>query len=103
MLVGVGVFLDDIIVTGSTKSDHLNNLHKVFQRLQDYGLRVRKEKCVFFAKSVSYLGHVISKEGVHTCPDKVKAVMQTPAPTNITELRAFIGLVMYYAKFIKKY
>lgn len=97
----VGVFLDDIIITGSTSQDHLSNLHKVFSRLQSHGLRVRKDKCEFFKKSVNYLGHVISKDGVSTCPDKVKAVIDTPPPTNVSEVRSFVGMVMYYSKFIK--
>lgn len=97
----VGVFLDDVIITGSTVSEHMNNLCKVFDRLQRYGLKVKRDKCSFFAKSVVYLGHVISKDGVHTCANKVKSIINTPAPSNVSELRAFIGMVMYYAKFIK--
>ncbi|XP_061723525.1 uncharacterized protein K02A2.6-like [Cydia pomonella] len=96
----VGVFLDDIIITGTDTRSHIENLHKVFDRLQSFGLRVKKEKCAFFQKTVNYLGHVISKDGVQTCPDKITAIINTPTPTNITELRAFIGLVMYYSKFV---
>ncbi|XP_026742280.1 uncharacterized protein K02A2.6-like [Trichoplusia ni] len=97
----VGVFLDDIIITGLNTKDHINNLHKVFSRLLSHGLKVKKEKCTFFSESISYLGHVISKQGVHTCQDKVKAIVNTPTPCNVSELRAFIGMTMYYAKFIK--
>ncbi|CAK1597505.1 unnamed protein product [Parnassius mnemosyne] len=97
----VGVFLDDIIITGRNTEEHISNLHKVFDRLQSYGLRVKKEKCVFFAESVNYLGYVISKDGIHTCPDKIKAIVDTPVPTNVSELRAYIGMIMYYAKFVK--
>ncbi|XP_063366282.1 uncharacterized protein K02A2.6-like [Cydia amplana] len=94
----VGVFLDDIIITGTDTKSHIENLHKVFDRLQSFGLRVKKEKCAFFQKSVNYLGHVISKDGVQTCPDKITAIANTPAPTSVTELRAFIGLIVYYSK-----
>ncbi|CAK1591123.1 unnamed protein product [Parnassius mnemosyne] len=97
----VGVFLDDIIITWRNTEEHISNLHKVFDRLQSYGLRVKKEKCVFFAESVNYLGYVISKDGIHTCPDKIKAIVDTPVPTNVSELRAYIGMIMYYAKFVK--
>ncbi|XP_061385257.1 uncharacterized protein K02A2.6-like [Danaus plexippus] len=97
----VGVFLDDVIITGETKREHMENLHKVFDRLEKYGLRVKKEKCEFFAKSIHYLGHIISEKGVHTCPNKVKAILDTRAPSNVSELRSFIGMVMYYSKFIK--
>ncbi|XP_063370633.1 uncharacterized protein K02A2.6-like [Cydia amplana] len=96
----VGVFLDDVIITGSDTETHIDNLVKVFERLQAYGLRVKKEKCAFFAKSINYLGHVISEDGIHTCPEKVKAIEAAPAPRNVSELRAFIGMVMYYAKFV---
>ncbi|XP_061721065.1 uncharacterized protein K02A2.6-like [Cydia pomonella] len=96
----VGVFLDDVIITGSDTESHIDNLVKVFERLQAYGLRVKKDKCAFFAKSINYLGHVISEDGIHTCPEKVKAIEAAPAPRNVSELRAFIGMVMYYAKFV---
>lgn len=97
----VGVFLDDVIITGRDTKEHIDNLNKVFDRLQAHGLKVKKEKCEFFKQSINYLGYVISKEGVHTCPDKVKAIRDTPAPCNVTELRAFIGMVMYYGRFIR--
>lgn len=97
----VGVFLDDVIITGASHTEHLQNLDVVFQRLDKYGLKVKKEKCDFFAKSISYLGYVISEEGVHTCPSKLKAILNTPTPSNVGELRSFIGMIMYYSKFIK--
>lgn len=97
----VGVFLDDVIITGKSSKEHVENLHKVFQRLERNGLRVKKEKCEFFAESISYLGHVISTNGVHTCPNKIKAIRDTPAPSNVSELRSFIGMIMYYSKFIQ--
>jgi hypothetical protein len=96
----VGVFLDDIIISGRGATEHIGNLHTVFQRLQAHGLRIKKEKCSFFQDSVKYLGHVINKDGVAVCHDKVKAILNTPSPTNVSELRAFIGMVMYYAKFL---
>ncbi|XP_045452661.1 uncharacterized protein K02A2.6-like [Melitaea cinxia] len=97
----VGVFLDDIIITGRNNQEHVENLHKVFERLKVSGLKVKKDKCEFFQESICYLGHVINKRGIHTNPEKVKAIVNTPAPTTVSELRSFIGMVMYYAKFIK--
>lgn len=96
----VGVFLDDVIISGVDDRSHMQTLHEVFSRLQKYGLKIRKDKCTFFADSVVYLGFVISKEGVHTCPEKVEAINKVPAPSNVSELRSFLGLVMYYAKFV---
>lgn len=96
----VGVFLDDVIITGEDDRQHLLYLNMVFERLRKYGLKIKKEKCTFFAKSVTYLGYVISQEGVHTCPDKIEAIKGAPVPKTVTELRSFLGLVMYYAKFV---
>lgn len=96
----VGVFLDDIIITGEDDRAHIDTLHEVFDRLQRFGLKIKKDKCTFFANSVTYLGFIISKRGVHTCPDKIDAIKNVAAPTNVSELRSFLGLVMYYAKFV---
>ncbi|KAJ0172353.1 hypothetical protein K1T71_012326 [Dendrolimus kikuchii] len=100
-LPNVGIFLDDVIITGPTTKAHIDTLHKVFSRLQQYGLKVKRDKCSFFAKQVVYLGHVISKRGVHTCPDKVEAILKTPEPKNVSELRAFLGLINYYNRFMQ--
>ena len=59
-----------------------------------------KDKCAFLLPSVTYLGHVISAQGLHTEDLKVKAIMDAPAPRDVAELRSFLGLVNYYAKFL---
>ena len=97
---GACVYIDDILVTGATEKDHLHNLTQVLQRLQIAGMRLKKGKCAFMLPSVSYLGHVINAEGLHTAESKVQAVVEAPEPRNVTELRSFIGMVNYYGKFI---
>ncbi|GBN87066.1 Retrovirus-related Pol polyprotein from transposon 297 [Araneus ventricosus] len=67
------VYLDDIIIVGRTFKEHLNNIRKVFQRLQIANLKLTPKKCRFFRKEVSYLGHIISADGVKTDPGKTKA------------------------------
>ena len=90
-------YIDDILVTGTDDKDHLRNLAEV---LQDQGFRLRKEKCSFLQDSVDYLGHRIDAEGLHAHPDKIAAVVDAPKPCNVSELRAFLGMVNYYRKFI---
>ena len=97
---GACVYIDVILVTGTTEKDHLHNLTQVLQRLQIAGMRLKKGKCAFMLPSVSYLGHVINAEGLHTAESKVQAVVEAPEPRNVTELRSFIGMVNYYGKFI---
>ena len=93
-------YLDDILITGSTESEHNNNLEEVLRRLEEHGMRLRLDKCEFFKSSVEYLGHYISAEGVHTTKSKVTAIQEAPAPKNVQELHSFLGLLNYYAKFI---
>ena len=93
-------YLDDILVTGDTDESHLENLTKTLERLQQHGIRLKREKCRFFQESVEYLGHVLSSKGVHTSPEKVRAVLEQPAPQNVAKLRSFLGQINYYAKFI---
>lgn len=100
-LPGVVNFLDDILVTGKTFEEHLRNLKAVFEKLRDAGFRLNMEKCKFFDSEVHYLGHIISSRGIKKDPNKIKSMVEAPRPTNVSELRAFIGMVNYYGKFIE--
>ena len=99
-LPNVHCYLDDILITGQDRHQHLQNLDAVLGRLEEFGLRVQREKCEFFKESLEYLGHVIDARGLHTSPEKVRAISEAPAPTNVSELRSFIGLITYYGRFI---
>jgi hypothetical protein len=97
---GVKVLLDDIIVTGKTKTEHLCRLEQVLQRLQEKNLRINKQKCMFFQDRVEYCGHAIDKHGLHKMPEKIEAIVSAPAPVNVSELRSYLGLVNYYNRFL---
>ena len=84
------VYLNDILITWSTEEVHLETLGEVLRRIQEAGLKLRREKCVLMAPSVVYLGYRIDAQGLHPMPDKVKAVMDAPQPTIITELRSIL-------------
>ena len=93
-------YIDDILVTGKTEAEHLSNLEEVLKCLQEHGVGLKKEKCQFLQDSVEYLGHCIDAQGVHTSETKLKAIVEVPKPRNVQELRSFLGLLNYYAKFI---
>ena len=93
-------YLDDILITGSTESEHNNNLEEVLCQLEEHEMCCRMDKCEFFQSSVEYLGHYNNAEGVHTAKSKVTAIYETPASKNVQELRSFLGLLNYYAKYI---
>lgn len=90
-LDGTVCYLDDIIVIGKNTSVHLENLNKVFERIKDYGFHINKNKCSFLQNSVECLGFIVDKTGVCTSPTKIKAIVDMPTPTNISQLRSFLG------------
>ena len=95
------IYLDDVVVYAPTVKEHLVRLEAVFQKLKDAGLKLKPSKCDLFKKSISYLGHVVSEEGVQTDPKKIQAVKQWKRPHNVHTVRRFLGFVNYYRKFIK--
>ena len=94
------VYLDDILITGPTQGQHMKNLHAVFNCFRQAGLRLKKQKCRFLAKSVEYLRFTIDQQGVHPSEGKAKAIKSAPNPKNLTELKAYLGLLTYYGKFL---
>ena len=97
------IYLDDIIVFSTSFSDHLQRLSTVLQRLECAGLKLKLSKCHFARKEVQYLGHVVSADGVKPNPAKIEAVATYPPPTNVQELRQFLGLANYYRRFVQNY
>lgn len=97
---GVLCLLDDILVTGKSKEEHLDRLNAVLTRLQSAGLTLRRDKCHFFEDQVTYLGYVITKAGLNKAPEKVKAMAEAPVPTNVSQLQSFLGLINYYRNFV---
>ena len=100
---GVLVFMDDILVYTSTLDEHVALLQQVFDIIQQHQFLIKLSKCSFGQQQIEYLGHCISPLGVSTEPSKVSAVQQWPVPTNLKELRGFLGLTGYYRKFIRHY
>ena len=94
------VYLDDILVTGKTESEHIKNPEEVLIRLKKAGLRLKKQKCSFMLPSVDYLGHSVTPEGLQPTKEKIRAITDAPVPTNLAQLRSFLGLVNYYSKFL---
>jgi hypothetical protein len=100
---GVLVFMDDILIYSATMEEHISLLRQVFDILQKHQFFIKRSKCSFAQSSIEYLGHVVSADGVATEPSKVEAVMHWCQPTNLKQLRGFLGLTGYYRKFIPYY
>ena len=96
-------YLDDVIVFAKTQQELLQKLDKIFQRLSQYGLKIKPSKCVLFRTEIQFLGHLITTSGVQPLPDKVKAITDWPTPRCLRDVRAFYGLAGYYRKFVAKF
>ena len=94
------IYLDDLIVFGKDFEETLSRLELVLSRLGQAGLKLKPKKCHWFQKSVKFLGHICSKEGIACDPEKVIAIKNWHEPNTIKEVRSFLGIVNYYRKFI---
>ena len=97
------VYLDDIIIFGRSFEEHLDRLDLVLGRLKEAGLKIKGSKCRFFQEKIHFLGHIVSRKGVEVDPEKVSAVEKMKSPTTIKELRAVLGLVGFYRRFIQDF
>ena len=97
------VYLDDILVHSDSFDAHLVKLEKVFNRLRDAGLKLQPDKCHFVKKSVKFLGHVISGDGISTDPNKTTAIESWPVPKTTRELRQYIGFCSFYRRYVKQF
>ncbi|KAM7286060.1 uncharacterized protein ISCGN_032945 [Ixodes scapularis] len=98
---GVKAYLDDILISGSNADEHSERLAAVLARLQRAQLRVNKEKCEFSQASIEFLRHRIDAAGIHPSQTKTDAIQQAPPPTSRKQLQAFLGLLNFYASFLK--
>ena len=93
------VKVDDILISGKTDTDHLENIEKVFRVLKEIGATVNKKKCMFFVKEIEYLGFIINKNGIHLNPHKINAINEIPEPKDLKQVQNFLGGINYYSKF----
>lgn len=96
-------FLDDIFIYSKTREEHLAHIEEVLKELDAQKLYLKPSKCEWMKPEVEFLGHRIGREGLSVDPQKIDAVKQWPAPTNVSELRSFLGLAGYYRRFISNY
>ena len=94
------IYIDDILVTGKSISEHLSNLEVVLKRLEAAGVKLKRDKCSFLLPSVEFLGHRISAKGIQPTEQKIEAIRNAPEPKDVTQLKSFLGAVNYYGKFL---
>jgi hypothetical protein len=98
--VGVANIADDLIVYGKDMEQHDRNLDQVLKRLESLNLTLNVNKCTFRMTRLTFFGHNLSKDGVSPSEEKIQAITNAKSPTSSGEIRSFLGLVQYCAKFI---
>ena len=99
----VVVFLDDIMVYSNTFEDHVRHVQIVLDKLREYKLFAKLSKCDFFQKEITYLGHHISRSGVSIDKSKIEAVLNWPRPSNVKDVRSFLGFVGFLRRSLQNY
>jgi hypothetical protein len=97
----VVVFIDDILVYSKSVEEHEQHLRVVLGKLRAHKLYAKFSKCEFRLEKISFLGHILTAEGVAVDPGKVETVSNWRQPTNVSEIRSFLGLAGYYQRFIE--
>ena len=91
VLMGFGKFvmgyLDDIIIFSKNEIEHLQHIEEIFNRLERFGLKMKKEKCDFFKKHIQYLGHLIAEDGFTPLPEKLDSIRNMPRPKTPKEVK----------------
>ncbi len=97
------VYLDDVIVFAKSVPEMIDRLDAVLERIENSGLKLKPRKCCLFRRSVGFLGHVVSQDGIAVDPDKISAVKDWYPPSCVREVRAFVGFASYYRRFVKNF
>ena len=95
------IYIYDIIIFSKSVEEHLAHLEKVFRRLRDANVKLNLKKCSFAKQKVEYLSHLVTPQGIRPNPAKIKVLQEFPTPTNLKELRNFLGLATHYRRFVK--
>ena len=97
------VYIDDVLIHSKTHDQMLESLDSVFLRLEKYGMKINLEKCFFGNTEVSYLGFVLTPQGIAPGKDKLKAIRDAQPPTDMKTVRSFVGLCNFFRTHIKNF
>jgi hypothetical protein len=100
---GVIAYIDDVLIYAETEEKHDELVKEVLKRLEENGLVISPEKCVWGKNKVEFLGYIISEDGIEMAKDKVETVLVWEPPKSLKETQAFLGFANFYRRFIKDF
>ncbi|KHJ89073.1 integrase core domain protein, partial [Oesophagostomum dentatum] len=99
----VFIYIDDLIITSETPEDHLDDIDEVLTKIEQIGMKLKASKCEFAREKIKFLGFILSKQGIQPDPEKTLAIDKYPTPTNITEIKAFLGMCSFFRRFVHNF
>jgi hypothetical protein len=91
----VFIYLDDALIASRSQEEHMGHLKAVFSLLQDNGLKINAEKCIFMVDQIEFLGHLVDVSGMRPLVSNVEAVQSFPAPSSCKDLQKFLGMINF--------
>ncbi|KHJ86189.1 integrase core domain protein [Oesophagostomum dentatum] len=99
----VFIYIDDLIITSETPEDHLDDIDEVLTKIEQIGMKLKASKCEFAREKIKFLGFILSKDGIQPDPEKTLAIDKYPTPTNVTEIKAFLGMCSFFRRFVHNF
>ena len=97
------IFMDDVLLYASDADEMIDRVDVVLSKLESVNLKLKPNKCHLLKKQVTYLGHLISAEGIQMDPEKTAAIHNYPVPQTVSALKIFLGLASFYRQFVHKF
>ncbi|KIH63672.1 hypothetical protein ANCDUO_06024 [Ancylostoma duodenale] len=99
----VFIYIDDLIIPSETAEEHLMDIDEVLTKIAIIGMKLKASKCEFAKKEITFLGFVLSKDGIRPNPEKTEAIDRYPTPKNVTDVKAFLGMCSFFRRFIHRF
>jgi hypothetical protein len=97
------IYLDDVVIFSKTFDEQMERLTRVFDRISTAGLKLKPRKCQLLQTEITFLGHVVSGDGVRPHPSNILKIKEWPQPQTVTQIRQFFGMASYYRRFVKDF